>query len=176
MKRIDIQFLTRTAILLALMVVFQAMGRLFPAGINSQFIVGPLVNAALIVSAAAVGIWGGGFIALAAPFGAILTGAQISLPFAPFIALGNMAIVIGFYLIMRRNAVIAVIAGSIAKFAVLTASVNVFVQMMNTPAKQADKMLAAFTWPQLATALIGGVVALTVIKILGKNFRLKTKG
>lgn len=175
MKKTEIQFLTKTAILLALTIVFQTMGRLIPVGINSQFIVGPLVNAALIVSAAAVGIWGGGFIALAAPFGAILTGAQISLPFAPFIALGNLAIVLGFYLLMKRHQVVAVIAGSIAKFALLTASVNVFVRMMNTPVKQAEKMLAAFTWPQLITALIGGALALAVIKILGKNFRLKVE-
>jgi hypothetical protein len=170
----NIEFITRTAILLALTIVMQTVGRYIPLGPNSQFIVGPLVNACLLIGAAATGIYGGAIIALAAPFGAILTGAAIPLPFAPFIAIGNFILVLFFYL-LRKNKIAGILSGAMLKFGFLFASVHVFVRMMNLPAKKADAMILSFGWPQLVTALIGGAIALVVIRALGKNLEMPVK-
>lgn len=55
-----VHFITRTAILLALTIVFQSIGRAIPLGQFNQFITGSLVNACLVIAAAATGIWGSG--------------------------------------------------------------------------------------------------------------------
>ena len=168
MNNKEIKFITRTAILLALTIVFQSIGRLFPAGFNSQFIVGPLVNASLLVATAAVGIWGGAIIAVLTPFGAILTAAQIPLPLAPIIAVGNFMLVLGFYIVKKKKA-IGIVVGAMLKFGFMFAAISVFVRATAVPEAKATGLLTAFTWPQLATALIGGAIALVVIATLKRS-------
>ena len=164
----NVKFIARTAIMLALTILFQTLGRFIPLGANSQFVVGPLVNACLLIAVAAAGIWSGVVIALATPFGAILTGAAIPLPFAPFIAIGNLILVLSFFLLMKKTKIGGIVAGSILKFGFLLASVNFFAWAVKIPEKKAAAMLLAFSWPQLVTALTGGIIALIVIKGLEK--------
>lgn len=165
-----VKIITRTAILLALTILFQALGRFIPLGQLSQFIVGPLVNACLLVAAAYTGLAGGAVIAVLSPFGAILTGAAIPLPFAPFIAAGNFILVLVFYL-LKKKPILGIASGAVLKFAFLTASVNLFVWMMSIPAKKALVLTAAFSWPQLVTAAVGGLLALLVLKALENAVR-----
>ena len=162
------KFVTRTAILLALTIVFQTMGRVIPLGQFNQFITGSLVNACLIIAAASGGLWGGGIIAVLAPFGAILTGAAIPLPFAPFIAIGNFILVLLFVLFKNKH-IAGITAGAILKFGFLFAAINLFVGWMKIPSPKSVIMVTAFSWPQLVTALIGGAIALVVIRALGKT-------
>lgn len=98
-----LKYFTRTAILLALTVVFQFLGRPILLGPNSNFIVGPLVNACLVISSGLVGLFSGAVISVLAPYGAILTGAALPLPLAPFIALGNFALVLAFYIFRKKK-------------------------------------------------------------------------
>ena len=51
-----IRFLTRTALLLAVVIAFQVFGKMIP---YNNFIVGPVVNAALLVATASAGLWSG---------------------------------------------------------------------------------------------------------------------
>lgn len=164
----NVKLITRTAILLALTILFQTLGRFIPLGPYNQFVVGPLVNACLLVATSAAGIWAGTAVALISPFGAILTGAAIPLPFAPFVAVGNFMLVL-FFFIIKNNKIAGIAAGAIAKFGFLLASINFFIWMMKIPAKKAGVMLFAFGWPQLVTAIIGGILALIILKALEKN-------
>lgn len=163
----SIRFITRAAILLALTIVFQSIGRAIPLGQFNQFITGSLVNACLLIAAAVTGIWGGTAVALLAPFGAILTGAAMPLPFAPIVAVGNFMLVLMFVLI-KKNHILGIGAGAVLKFGFLFAGVNIFVNLMGLPAQKASAMIATFSWPQLVTAAIGGVIALLVMKALDK--------
>ena len=163
----NIKILTRTAIILALTILFQALGRFIPLGQFNQFIVGPLVNACLLVAASYTGLAGGAVVSVLSPFGAILTGAVIPLPFAPFIAAGNFILVLVFTL-LKNKPILGIASGAVLKFGFLLASINLFVWMMSIPAKKAVLMIAAFSWPQLITAIIGGLLALLVLKALGK--------
>lgn len=170
MNNNKLKYLTRTAMLLALTIVFQFLGRHIPLGQNSNFIVGPLVNACLIISAGLVGIFGGAVISVLSPYGAILTGATLPLPLAPFIAVGNFVLVLAFY-IFRKRKVIGIISGSIAKFAVIYGSLLYIIPFFKLmPANKAMNLAgAAFGWPQLVTALIGGIIAIPIIYRLEKH-------
>lgn len=170
MNKDKVRYLTRTAMLLALTIVFQSVGRFFPFGPNNNFIVGPLVNACLIISAGLIGIYAGAAVSILSPFGAILTGAVLPLPLAPFVALGNFALVLLFYT-FRKNKVIGIILGAFAKFAVIYGSLIYIIPYFKLlPAKQVAALTgAAFGWPQLATALMGGIIAAPVIARLEKS-------
>lgn len=176
MNNQKVKLMTRTAIILALTIVFQTMGRYIPLGPNSNFIVGPLVNACLLIAAATVGLWGGAVIAVAAPLTSILTThspiVAFLLPFSPVVAAGNFVLVLCFYLLMKKNKIAGIIAGSILKFALLYAGVYLFLSFIKIAPKLATTVYFLFGWPQLVTALIGGAVALIVIKALGKNFEI----
>jgi hypothetical protein len=162
--------LTRTAIILALTILFQSLGRFLPLGGLSQFVTGSLVNACLLVAAAFTGIWGGAAVALLSPFGAILTGATVPLPFAPFIAVGNFILVL-MYIIIRKNKILGMALGAVLKFAFLFGAVTLFVDFMGIPQQKAAAMTTTFSWPQLVTAAIGSALAFVVIKALSRATR-----
>jgi hypothetical protein len=165
------KFITRTAILLALTLVFQAIGRYIPLGPNSNFIVGPLVNACLLIATAFTGLWSGIIISVLAPFGAVLTGAAIPLLFTPFIAAGNAVLVIVFY-ILRKRRTVGIVSGAVLKFGVLFASISLFLGISEVAPKLASALYFSFSWPQLVTALIGGILAMIVINALEKTNKL----
>lgn len=167
----NIRIITRTAILLALTILFQTLGRYIPLGQFNQFIVGPLVNACLLVAAAYTGLAGGAAVSVLSPFGAILTGATIPLPFAPFIAAGNFILVLAFFL-LKKKPLAGIAAGALLKFGFLTAAVNLFVRMMGIPENKAAVLVASFSWPQLITAVVGGVLAILVLKALEKAVKV----
>ncbi len=169
-----IRMITRTGILLALTIVFQMLGRyLVPyLGQYNNFVVGPLVNASLLIAAATVGIWGASAIAVLAPIGAMLTGASMPVPFVPIVAVGNLIIVISFYM-LRKHKVAGIAVGAVLKTGFLTAAVMTFVGIMNMPDKKESALMFSFTWPQLVTAIVGGIIALTVIKALEKSIEIQ---
>lgn len=177
MSNIKLRAMTRTAVLLALTLVLQALGRYLAAfiGPNNNFIVGPLVNACLIIATASVGLWSGSLIAVIAPFGAVLTGAAIPLPFIPFIAIGNFLLVLLFHLI-KKNYYLGILIGAIAKSGFLFATVYFFLHMfkatLNIKPAVVTMMYTTFSWPQLITALLGGAIALAVIKSLNRNIEI----
>ena len=168
-------FLTRTAVLLALTVLFQSLRSIIPMPANvSQYVVGSLVNLSLIVAAVIVGVKGGLIISIAAPFIAFFQGFQQNLVMVPMIALGNIAIVVVVALLYNKNKILALASGAILKFVVLyLAVVKITVPLFL--ADKTDKMKAAislsFSWPQLVTAAIGGLLALVVIPLVKKAIK-----
>ncbi|NLB42909.1 MAG: ECF transporter S component [Clostridiales bacterium] len=168
MKR-SLSWLTRTAILLALTVLFQSLRVIMPfmpANI-SQYVVGSLVNLCLIVAAVTLGIKGGAVIAIVAPIIAFLQG------FTPFamlvipIALGNLVLVVAVALLYKKSMILAFVTGAIAKLVALYIGVVLIVLPFFLPNAPAQLQLA-FSWPQLVTASIGGVLAALVLPILKK--------
>lgn len=174
MNNVKVRYMTRTGVLLALAIVFQMMGRFL--GPNNNYIVGPLINAILLVSTAATGVWGGIAISVIAPYVSAFTNkapiAPFILSFSPFIALGNAIIVVCFYLLYKKSKVAGVAMGAVLKFAFLYASVTLFTRYFGVPDNFAKVMNALFSWPQLLTAVIGGIIAIIVIRLLGRNIEL----
>lgn len=168
--KMNTKMITRTAILLALAIVIQMLGRFL--GPSNNFVVGPLVNAILLVATAMTGLWGGTAIAVIAPFVSALTNkaaiAPLILSFSPFIALGNFVLVLSYFLLAKKSKVAGVLVGAVVKFGVLFGSITAFVQLLSVKPKQAAVLTALFSWPQLLTAVIGGIIALIVIKALDR--------
>ncbi len=171
MKR-KYNFVATTGMLIALTVSLQLLGRYIPLGVYNNFVIGPLVNACLFVSVIMVGWPSGVIVGLLSPFGAILTGSAIPLLFTPFIVAGNFLLVIIFNLLKKKR-IIGIIGASIVKTTFLYVAIICMLSILKLPPKKSGMMLFLFSWPQLITALLGGVIAINVLNRLGKQITQK---
>lgn len=164
------KFLARTALLLAVAIAFQIFGKFIP---YNNFIVGPVVNAVLLIATAAAGVWSGISIAVIAPIVSAFTNkaaiAPLIIGFSPFIIIGNIIIVLAFHFLRKKNAVLSVAAGSVLKFGFLYAAIAVFTSLVEMKPQFAATLTNLFSWPQLITALAGGAIALVILKLAGKG-------
>lgn len=185
MKR-KLRWITQTAMMLALLVVLQAVTK--PLG---QYVTGSCVNGVLAITALVAGLGSGITVALISPVCAFLFGIAPNLITVIPIMLGNVTYVVLLHLICGRKAKllwlqpVGLLAAAAAKFAVLYVLVvqvicgvaaNVFLgQKVGQTVILAPKMLemlpVTFSYPQLITALIGGAVALLIVPVLRKALR-----
>ncbi len=163
-------YIARTGLLLALALIFQIGFRYV-----SQPLVGPLVNFTLIISAALVGTTSGVIVGCLTPLIAFFFGIMPLFPLVPFIMIGN-ALFVFLFNIIRRNMnilgnTVGIIIAALAKFAFLIISVKYIVTLI-VP-KIPPKIIAAFSLPQLYTALIGGFLAIIIIKFIQRGIKLR---
>lgn len=175
-----IQWITRTAVLTALLLALQwaTAGTQAFAG---QFITGSCVNAVLAVSVLLAGIWSGVTVAVLSPFFAFLLGIGPKLlPIVPAVAVGNVIFVLALHFLLGSGQkpivqqVVALVVSAVAKFASLyLLVVKCIVPLLgdSLKPKQATVFSTMFSWPQLITALIGGTVALLMMPLLRKAIR-----
>lgn len=161
--------LTRSAMLLALTLVFQIGFRQF-----AQPLVGPLVNMMLLLSTMIVGIPMAIVIGCLTPIIAFLSGIMGVLPLVPMIAVANTIYIVVFGLIIKKKEgilyeAIALALGAGAKFLFLFIAVRTLLPLFIAQVK--PPVIAAFSFPQLWTALIGGLLALVIIKLLPKSIQ-----
>ena len=174
MNNKNVLFITRTAVLLALTLVLQYLTRVWTggSGIGSILIVGSVVNACIVLSAYAVGIWGGAIISVLTPITAFFQGHLANPLLIPIVAIGNFVLVLGvclmiavvnksrFTALVPYASYIGVVAGSIVKFIVMYLSALLIVPIMGFAPAMVKAVQLNFSWPQLVTALIGGVVGI----------------
>ena len=172
-NRSKIQWITRTAILIALLVVLQAAT--MPLG--TTIVTGSVVNMLLVVSVMIGGLASGITVAVVSPVLAKLVGIGPLWTLIPFIILGNITLVLLWHNIGNRNMgkpyiahVAALAVAAIAKFLVLYVGiVQIAVPLLlGLPAQQAAAISAMFSVAQLFTALIGGAVATILLPTLKK--------
>ena len=173
-----IRWITETAVMLALLVVLQAVTK--PLG---QLVTGSFVNAILAITALLVGMSSGITVAIISPVCAFLFGIAPNFVTVLPIMAGNVCFVVLLCLITgkqlwRQPVALAVAAG--AKFTVLyllvvkvicgVASDALLGKKLGEVVVLAPPMLqklpAMFSFPQLFTALIGGGVALLITPVL----------
>jgi hypothetical protein len=184
MKNKNLLLIVQTAILLALVLVFQQLRLLIGSTLASTIIIGSLVNLVLVVAGGTVGWRGSIVIALLSPVVAAIQG-HLPLPILiPFVAAGNFVIAVVFELVERHKNTTAslwtgAIVASVAKTVTLYALVvllftGVILPGMGLPAQKVTLMTTSlavsFSWPQLVTALIGSAIAIPVIKRLRHVF------
>lgn len=171
------KFLTRTALLLAVAIAFQFLGKFIP---YNNFIVGPVVNAVLIIATAVAGLWSGTAIAVIAPMVSAFTNkaaiAPLVLGFSPFIIIGNFIIVLSFHLLRKKNKVAGITIGAVLKFGFLYAAISIFTSVVKMKPAFAATLTNLFSWPQLVTALIGGAIALIILIAVGKSLKYEDIG
>ncbi len=169
--KIKTLWLVQTALLVALLVVLQAV-----TAAGGQFVTGSCVNAVLAVSVLACGLARGLTVALISPFMAFLLGIGPALIYIiPAIAVGNTVFVLLLYLLYSKNVwtqVAALFAAAVTKFMVLYSLVAVLLcNILPLKPMQIKTFQTMFSWPQLVTALIGGTVALAIVPIIKKAIR-----
>lgn len=167
-------FITQTAVMIALLLGIQFITR--PLG---QLITGSLVNMILLTSLFILGISSGLTVGIMSPFLAFLVGIGPAFPqIIPFMAVGNAIIVLMASFVRRHAAkkdfkdIVITVAGlfiaSIAKFLFLWIGL-VTIALPLIPGikeQQAAIISAAFSWPQLVTALVGSSLAMMVVPLL----------
>lgn len=164
-------FITRTAAMLALLIVLQAATKNL-----GQFVTGSCVNTVLAAATLLGGFASGLIVAVVSPFLAFLLGIGPKLiEVVPAIAIGNLALVLILWAIKgdgALNRVIKWIAASVGKFLVLYLLViQLLCRVMTLPEKMTATFSTMFSWPQLVTALIGSGIMLLILPILQKAIR-----
>lgn len=164
----DVNWLTRTGLLLACLIVVQWLP--FPAPFK-QFVTGPLVNMILLLAVISTGFLGGIILAILSPIFVLILGTHSALgfllPVVPFIMLGNIAYVFFFSILRGKQKLffpqlIGLILGSMIKFFVLFIAVTYIVKVPAPIGK-------AMGITQLYTALGGGILAILIGNILESN-------
>ena len=166
-------WITQTAVIMALLIVVQAI----TASLGNTIITGSLVNLMLIIGVMVGGLTSGLTIALLSPVFAKLFGIGPLWTLILFIALGNAALVLCWHFLgKQRFAAPVVVSGATTvvaaavKFIVLYVGVVLIAVpvLLKLPNPQAGVISAMFSFPQLLTALIGGVLSMIVMPLVKK--------
>ncbi|MDU4960776.1 MAG: hypothetical protein E6X17_08975 [Sporomusaceae bacterium] len=161
----NLQQLTRTGLLLALMLLFQSLRLLLPLPpFASVFVIGSLVNACLLLAVEFCG-WRPALLpALIAPLAAYL---QQMLPLPVFIlpvAAANAAYVLGYAALAGRCRPLAVAVATAAKFIIVYFVVAWLTGYVDLPQAVASRLAMLLGWPQLITGIAGGGLCYVVRK------------
>lgn len=167
--------LTRTAVMLALVIVFQWLGKMLGdaimPGIGSTILVGSLVNLVLYVSTIFCGVIGAVCVGLLTPVMALLIG-QLAFPvLIPFVGLGNAILVLTFWALTKyvrvpdlASKTIGIVGGSLLKFLYMGFALVALLPVLGFNDKQVAAMSVNYGWVQLVAAVIGGIIAFGVYK------------
>ncbi|HMM21837.1 MAG TPA: hypothetical protein PKA10_14055 [Selenomonadales bacterium] len=167
MAKPDQRTLTRTALIVALTLVFQSLRLVIPLlPVMSTFLIGSLVNACLLVALETVGLSAAMAVALIAPVAAYL---QQLLPVPVFIvpvAAGNVILVLIFRALIAKGRWAAIGVAALGKTAFLYGAFAWLLSFIQINPKMAAGILAVMSWPQFVTALLGGLLATLAVKRL----------
>ena len=142
---------------------------IFAPALNSQALTGTIVNATLFIATVVIGVPGALLIGIIPSVVSALTGllAPAILPMVPFIVVSNAILIALFATFREKTYWKGVIAASLAKFIFLSI-VSLFVIKLFVPAKVASQLALMMTWPQLFTAISGGILAYFVLGAMGR--------
>ena len=186
-----IRWITETAVMLALLICLQWVGSFVPDQMTKQLITGSLVNCVLAVTVLVAGMGSGITVALISPICAFLFGIAPNFVTVAPIMVGNVCYVVLLRLIIGKSLKplwkqpVALVSAAVVKFGVLyllvvrlicgIASNALLGKKFGEVVVLAPPMLkmlpTMFAWPQLATALIGGTLALLVVPVIRKALK-----
>lgn len=134
---------------------------------KQQLITGSIVNATLFISAATLGIGPAILVGLVPSLVSLSVGLlpPVLAPMIPFIMVSNSILILVFATLKKKNSLLGVVSASLIKFAFLyyTSSIVVNLLIQKSIAKNVVLMMS---WPQLITALAGGVIAIFIFRLI----------
>ena len=151
--KFNTRMLTTTALLLALALAVQQF--------KIQWLTGPGVNAILVLATLMCAL-SGIIIGIFTPLVALIMGIMPFAPAIPFIMLGNALLCIGYTWGKKINPLVGVVTGAILKFILLSLAVRYIIAAP-------PPVAAALSFPQLVTALTGGLIAIIILRYLPRN-------
>jgi hypothetical protein len=154
----------------ALFASFVGIASLAPI-LRQQLITGSIVNAMLLISLILLGRTAAILIGFLPSVISLLLGflPLVLAPFLPFIIAGNIILVLVVESLRKKNYWLAMVSGGFLKFIFLAVSSSIIINLfIKSPiAKQLAFMMS---WPQMFTAIFGGVLAYLFVKnIYDKN-------
>ena len=157
--------LSTTKVRVFIFAVFLAILIVLPALIHNQWITGPIVNAVLLMAAILIGPMEAVILGLMPSAMALSTG-LLPLPLAPmvpFIMIGNTLLIVVFCYLRNQNYAFRLGISALVKFAFLHfAAVFVISDLLEQGVL--GKLAVMMSWPQLATAIIGGIIIYPIVK------------
>lgn len=163
----QILILKKTAIITLVQFIFLlALATLAPL-LGHQSLTGSLVNAVLFIATVILGAQAALLIGLMPSLIALSTGLlpAILAPMIPFIMTANAILVTTFNFVRKKNYWLAVLLASIFKFFFLALSSSLVIELL-AKKEIAQNVALMMSWPQLITALSGGVLAYFFLKII----------
>jgi len=130
-----------------------------------QWITGPIVNAMFLIAVVLLGSQNAILLALLPSTIALGVGLlpAILAPMVPFIIISNVIFILGFHYLRDKNFWLGVVVASVLKFIFLWSTSFVVISLL-LKKELATNVSAIMSWPQLATALIGGLLAYIFLK------------
>jgi len=172
MKNKGALWVTTTAVFIALLIGAQAVTASFGA-----LVTGSLVNLMLIMAVMTGGFTSGLAVAVVSPFVAKLVGIGPMWTLIPFIAAGNIVLILVWNYLGRMKfanthiiRIIAMITAAACKCAFLYLGIVrlALPLFLTVPAPQAAVITKLFSIQQLFTALIGGALATAILPVIEK--------
>jgi len=134
-----------------------------------QWLTGPIVNAMLFIAVVLLGSQNAILLAiLPSPIalGVGLLPAPLA-PMIPFIMISNVIMILGFHYLRDKNFWLGVGVASILKFIFLWSTSYLVIDLL-LKKELAIQISQIMSWPQLYTALIGGLIAYLFLKSIKK--------
>ncbi len=166
LENVNVQALTQ-------FIALAGTAAILPFFIHLQWITGPVINAIFILALFLVGIRSALVICLIPSLMALSGGLlpAVLAPVVPFIMIGNAIFVLAvdwFYIQAKDSSKgywLGIIIGAVLKFAFLFLSVSWITKLL-IKKELAAAVAQMMSWPQLATAVLGGMIAFAILKWL----------
>lgn len=136
---------------------------------HQQWLTGPMVNAVLYVAVVLLGTQNAIILGLLPSTIALAVGLlpPVLAPMIPFIIISNTIMVVSFAALKEKNYWLGIAVSSFVKFVFLWSTSYVVVNLL-LKKEIASTVSTMMAWPQLFTALIGGIIAYTFLKSIKK--------
>lgn len=148
-----------------------AVATILPHYIHNQFITGPIVNAILFIAVIELGSGNAMLIGLIPSVAALISGLlpAVLAPMIPFIMISNAILIATFAGLRKTNYWAGVLGGTLFKYAFLFFTSTLVVNLITNKSVSAKAAATMMAWPQIITAIIGGLIAFGVLKLLNKH-------
>lgn len=173
----NVKKLTRASMMVVFAFIITFIGARLGTAMFNQFVVGPLINAVIISAVLYTDLKFGVLVSLVTPLLAVITGQFTAVPFAPFIMAGNATLAVIFYCCSKYagkfGSYIGIAAGALLKTIVLTVSIRYLVALfkIGLPKPMVAKLSVMMSYPQLYSAVAGGIVAMIFYSIFAKRIK-----
>jgi len=138
---------------------------------HQQMITGSIVNATLFLSTMLLGAQFGILVGLIPSVVALATGLlpPVLAPMIPFIMIANTILVLSFNALKNKNYWFGAVVASFLKFGFLYFTSSTVINLL-LKKEIAHQVAAMMSWPQLLTALAGGVLAYLFMRFYKGTF------
>jgi len=134
-----------------------------------QSVVGSIVNAILFISVVLLGSRNAILVGILPSLVSLSVGLlpAVLAPMIPFIMTSNVLLILIFDFFRTKNYWLGIVVASILKFAFLLGSSSIIINLLLNKAA-ASKVAMILSWPQLFTALAGGMIAFLFLRAIKK--------